>query len=289
YVTDRVMTVSFHKFGKNFFPETGDLKDIGAERGKYYAINVPLNDGIDDESYESIFQPVISKVIETYRPNVIVLQCGADSLTGDRLGVFNLTLKGHGKCVEFVKGFDIPLLILGGGGYTKKNVSRCWTHETAITLNMELPNDLPQNDYFDYYGPDFKLHISPSNAFNQNPYQNLEKIKSTIFENLRTLTHAPSVQMKDIPNFTLIRDETIDEDMEDPEERISQQRSDAHIQPDNEMSDSEDEGDGRRDETSHLPTQPKKQKVEDTATPVDETKPQLVLTSNGINILSNTE
>ncbi|CAG2109130.1 unnamed protein product, partial [Medioppia subpectinata] len=42
YVTDRVMTVSFHKFGKNFFPETGDLKDIGAERGKYYAINVPL-------------------------------------------------------------------------------------------------------------------------------------------------------------------------------------------------------------------------------------------------------
>lgn len=80
------------------------------------------------------------QVIETYRPNVIVLQCGADSLTGDRLGVFNLTLKGHGKCVEFVKGFDIPLLILGGGGYTKKNVSRCWTHETAICLNVDLPN-----------------------------------------------------------------------------------------------------------------------------------------------------
>ena len=111
------MTVSFHKFGKNFFPETGDLKDIGAERGKYYSINVPLNDGIDDHSYENIFQPIISKVVETYQPNVIVLQCGADSLTGDRLGVFNLTLKGHGKCVEFVRGFNIPLLILGGGGY----------------------------------------------------------------------------------------------------------------------------------------------------------------------------
>ena len=56
------MTVSFHKFGKNFFPETGDLKDIGAENGKYYSINVPLNDGIDDLAYESIFQPIISKV-----------------------------------------------------------------------------------------------------------------------------------------------------------------------------------------------------------------------------------
>ena len=29
-----------------------------------------------------------------YRPSVIVLQCGADSLAGDRLGCFNLSLKG---------------------------------------------------------------------------------------------------------------------------------------------------------------------------------------------------
>lgn len=263
YTTDRVMTVSFHKFGKNFFPETGDLKDIGAERGKYYSINVPLNDGIDDLAYESIFQPVISKVIETYRPNVIALQCGADSLTGDRLGCFNLTLEGHGKCVNYVKSFDIPLLILGGGGYTKKNVSRCWTYETGLALNVDLPNDLPQNEYFEYYGPDFKLHISPSNAFNQNPYQNLEKIKSTIFENLRQLTHAPSVQMKDIPNDTNIFDDELNEDEDcPPDQRISIKQSDAYIEPENELSDSEDEGDDRRDVTLHSsPTHPKRQKV----------------------------
>ena len=53
-----------------------------------------------------------------YRPGAIVLQCGADSLTGDRLGCFNLTLRGHGKCVEFVKSFGLPVLMLGGGGYT---------------------------------------------------------------------------------------------------------------------------------------------------------------------------
>ena len=37
----------------------------------------------------------MNKVMETYQPNAIVLQCGADSLTGDRLGCFNLTLKGR--------------------------------------------------------------------------------------------------------------------------------------------------------------------------------------------------
>ncbi|MEE6525681.1 hypothetical protein FKM82_025855 [Ascaphus truei] len=57
YTTDRVMTVSFHKYGE-YFPGTGDLRDIGAGKGKYYAVNYPLRDGIDDESYEAIFKPV---------------------------------------------------------------------------------------------------------------------------------------------------------------------------------------------------------------------------------------
>lgn len=30
------------------------------------------------------------------------------------------------ECVEFVKSFKIPLLVLGGGGYTVRNVARCW-------------------------------------------------------------------------------------------------------------------------------------------------------------------
>ena len=46
---------------------------------------------------------IIRSVMEKYRPGAVVLQCGADSLTGDRLGCFNLTLKGHGDCVRFVQ------------------------------------------------------------------------------------------------------------------------------------------------------------------------------------------
>lgn len=40
---------------------------------------------MDDESYESIFVPIISKVMETFQPSAVVLQCGADSLTGKTL------------------------------------------------------------------------------------------------------------------------------------------------------------------------------------------------------------
>ena len=37
----------------------------------------------------------MTKVMETYQPSAVVLQCGADSLSGDRLGCFNLSLKGY--------------------------------------------------------------------------------------------------------------------------------------------------------------------------------------------------
>jgi len=55
--------------------------------------------------------------------------------------------------------------------------------------------ELPYNDYFEYYGPDFKLHISPSNMANQNTTDYIDKIKTRLFENLRMLPHAPGVQM----------------------------------------------------------------------------------------------
>ncbi len=59
----------------------------------YYSVNVPLKEGIDDETYEMMFKPVIKDVIDFYQPSAIVLQCGADSLANDRLGCFNMSIK----------------------------------------------------------------------------------------------------------------------------------------------------------------------------------------------------
>ena len=87
--------------------------------------------------------------MEVYQPGAIVLQCGADSLTGDRLGCFNLSINGHAECVRHVLAHKVPTLILGGGGYTIRNVARCWTYETAVILGEEISNDLPYNDYYE--------------------------------------------------------------------------------------------------------------------------------------------
>jgi len=57
YLTNRVMTLSFHRFG-DFFPGTGSITDFGEGEGKYYAMNVPMKKGIDDESYLRVFKSV---------------------------------------------------------------------------------------------------------------------------------------------------------------------------------------------------------------------------------------
>lgn len=44
--------------------------------------------------------------------------------------------------------------MLGGGGYTIRNVARCWAYETGVLLdcNRDMADEVPYNDYFDYFG-----------------------------------------------------------------------------------------------------------------------------------------
>ena len=224
YTTDRVLTVSFHKFG-NYFPGTGALEDIGIGRGKHFCCNVPLRDGMDDQSYLSIFKPVIRSLIQWYKPGAILLQCGSDSLTGDRLGCFNLTIDGHAECVAFVKSFGIPMLVVGGGGYTVRNVSRCWAYETAILLDEEVDTKLPFTEYFGYYGPDYRLKIVPSNMENQNTEKSLNEMMIKIMENIREAPNPPSGSLESYDGASML----LDSDVSDDDTIISKKTIDTFI------------------------------------------------------------
>ncbi|GAA6016891.1 hypothetical protein JCM10207_007838 [Rhodosporidiobolus poonsookiae] len=205
YNTNRVLTVSFHKYSPDFFPGTGHIDEVGHALGKYFSLNVPLQDGIDNESYVALFKSIMEPTINTYRPSAIVLQCGADSLGCDRLGCFNLSIAAHGECVRFIKGFNLPLIVLGGGGYTIKNVSRCWTYETAVLVGLEqsLPNALPHTAYDDFFAPDWKLHPDLAGGRNRlenlNSRKQLERIRVGVLERLRYMAGAPGVQMAEVP------------------------------------------------------------------------------------------
>lgn len=135
---------------------------------------------------------VISKILEVYRPSAVVLQCGADSLAGDKLGCFNITMYGHAHCVQYLRKQNIPLILLGGGGYTVKNVARAWTYETACALGIEdsIDPNLPWNQYFEWFGPRYRLEVVENNMDDLNVKDgSLEKVRfvDSVYDDSKSL------------------------------------------------------------------------------------------------------
>ncbi|XP_050821542.1 histone deacetylase 8 isoform X2 [Gopherus flavomarginatus] len=112
--TSKVMTVSLHKFSPGFFPGTGDVSDVGLGKGRYYSVNVPIQDGIQDEKYYQICETVLKEVYMAFNPEAVVLQLGADTIAGDPMCSFNMTPVGIGKCLKYVLQWQLATLILGG-------------------------------------------------------------------------------------------------------------------------------------------------------------------------------
>lgn len=52
---------------------TGQLEDIGTNDGAFHSINVPLNEGCTDSSYEYIFGHIFDKVLKAYKPECIYM------------------------------------------------------------------------------------------------------------------------------------------------------------------------------------------------------------------------
>jgi len=64
-------------------------------------------------------------------------------------------------CMAGVCRYRVPLLVVGGGGYTLRNVARCWCYETGRLMGHDLPDALPESvlNSFNYYMDNERLRI----------------------------------------------------------------------------------------------------------------------------------
>lgn len=96
-------------------------------------------------------------------------------------------MHGHAHCVQFLRKQNIPLILLGGGGYTVKNVARTWTYETACALGIEDTIDpvLPWNEYFEWFGPRYRLEVAENNMDDLNIKDgSLEKVRHVTWSSI---------------------------------------------------------------------------------------------------------
>ncbi|KAE9006251.1 hypothetical protein PR003_g17005 [Phytophthora rubi] len=72
YYSEKVTTISFHLHERGFYPGTRAHSELGAGRGKFNNVNVPLLRGIPDDQFLEIFQRVVGKAVEAVQPETLL-------------------------------------------------------------------------------------------------------------------------------------------------------------------------------------------------------------------------
>lgn len=146
------------------------------------------------------------------------------------------------------------------------------TRDHPVSPALTLFKEIPVNEYYEYFGPDYELDVKSSNAEDMNTPAYLDRVKRIVMENLRHTGGPPSVQMSgtqvnhadicitnhlfaDIPSIPIdsaLDDPNRDEELISADERRPRRLLDSRRQADGNLSDSDDEGEGgRRNHARH--------------------------------------
>lgn len=106
-----IFTFSVH--GKNNYPVKKEFSNLDIE----------LDDLTGDEEYLKIVAEYVPKLISELKPDIVYYIAGADILETDKFGRLSVSIEGAKRRDEIVfsecKKFDIPIICVMGGGYSK--------------------------------------------------------------------------------------------------------------------------------------------------------------------------
>jgi acetoin utilization protein AcuC len=126
-----VKFADLHEDGRYLYPGTGNRGETGRGAAAGTKLNIPLPPGADDEAFLAAWQEV-ERYLEAAEPELILLQCGADSLGGDPITHLRLTAEAHAHAARRLgvladRYSSGRLLAMGGGGYNRMNLATAWT------------------------------------------------------------------------------------------------------------------------------------------------------------------
>ncbi|MGA9288480.1 MAG: acetoin utilization protein AcuC [Anaerobacillus sp.] len=149
YDDPEVCTLSIHETGRYLFPGTGNINEKGQGKGYGFSFNIPIDAFTEDESFQEVYEASFRKVIDFFKPDVILTQNGADAHYYDPLTHLSVSMASyefipklaHELAHEYCNGRWIAV---GGGGYDVWRVvprawSRIWLEMKGISVSGSLP------------------------------------------------------------------------------------------------------------------------------------------------------
>jgi acetoin utilization protein AcuC len=130
------LLVSVHE--ERRWPFTGGLEDDGGGN----AFNLPIPAGFNDTEMAAVVDRLILPRVAAFRPDALVVQCGADALLEDPLSRLALSNGALWRAVAALVPLAPRILVLGGGGYDPWSVARCWAGVWATLAGEPIPDRL---------------------------------------------------------------------------------------------------------------------------------------------------
>jgi len=120
-----------HEDGRYLYPGTGAAEETGKGRARHTKLNIPLQPGSDDRDFAHAFEKV-EAYLDRAAPELIIFQCGADSLEGDPITHLCYSEEAHAMaamrlCEIAAQHGGGRIIGAGGGGYNRRNLARAWT------------------------------------------------------------------------------------------------------------------------------------------------------------------
>lgn len=134
-----VFIVDVHEDGKYLYPGTGFEHETGEGRAKGTKLNLPMQPFANDNDFMNALSRA-EKFIDDAKPELIILQCGGDSMKGDPITHLNFSENAHIHTTKVLhrlahKHCDGRMIALGGGGYNRNNIAIAWSEVVKVLGN----------------------------------------------------------------------------------------------------------------------------------------------------------
>jgi acetoin utilization protein AcuC len=133
-----VIFADVHEDGRFLYPGTGAASETGRDGAVGTKLNLPLPTGADDAAFHTVW-PRVEAFVRAARPAFVILQAGADSVSGDPLTHLQFSPSVHGYAANRLRALaeefcDGRFIALGGGGYNRANIASAWCEVVAAML-----------------------------------------------------------------------------------------------------------------------------------------------------------
>jgi acetoin utilization protein AcuC len=138
-----LVIADIHEDGRYLYPGTGAVSETGRGVARGTKLNVPMPPGSGDRTFFDVWEHV-EAFVERAQPELIIFQCGADSLAGDPITHMAYTSEAHRHatlrlCKLADRHSQGRLLALGGGGYDLGNLANAWCAVVSAMIEAQGP------------------------------------------------------------------------------------------------------------------------------------------------------